>query len=185
MKATDRFISPLRRTTAALVAMLVCAVAGLAQTPSKIIVDDVIPQGNHYIPPQKIISLIKTRPGTEYSDEVVQEDVRRLYETKLFANVKVTLQHAGEDRVKVYFIVAEYPSTVQEVIYQGAQHLKPDELETLTGIRKGSPLNPIATQMGRQAILRRYNENGRLMAGVEILEGDKPGDKRVVYNITE
>ncbi len=39
--------------------------------------------------------------------------------------------------------------------------------------------------MGRQAILRRYDEMGRMMAGVEILEGDKPGNRRVVYSITE
>ena len=39
--------------------------------------------------------------------------------------------------------------------------------------------------MARQAILRRYEEMGRLFAGVELVEGDKPGDSRVVFNITE
>jgi outer membrane protein assembly complex protein YaeT len=186
MRATDRLISPLRRTLAALTAMLGLSAALFAQAPpAKILVDDVIPQGNRYIPPQKIISLIKTRPGVEYSDDKIQEDVRRLYETKLFANVRVNTQRTADDKVKVYFIVAEYPTTVQEIIYVGAKHLKPDELETITGIRKGSPLNPIANQIARQAILRRYSEMGRLLASVDLVEGDKPGDKRVVFNITE
>jgi outer membrane protein insertion porin family len=186
MRATDRLTSPLRRTSAALIAMLVYAVAALAQSqPGKVLVDDVIPQGNRYIPPQKIISVIKTRPGAEYHDDVVQEDVRRLYETKLFANVRVHTQRTADNKVNVYFIVAEYPTSVQEVIYLGAKHLKPDELETITGIRKGSPLNPIANQMARQAILRRYNEMGRPLAGVELLEGNKPGDTKVVFSITE
>ena len=186
MRATDRLIPPLRRTTAALIAVLLCAVTCLAQTqPTKILVEDVIPQGNHYIPPQKIISLIKTRPGAEYSDDTVQGDVRTLYGTKLFANVRVNTQRTADDKVKVYFIVAEYPTTVQEVIYVGAKHIKPDELETITGIRKGSPLNPIANQMARQAILRHYNEAGRMLASVDLVEGDKPGDTRVVFNITE
>src|SRR5207253_1122970 len=55
----------------------------------------------------------------------------------------------------------------------------------LTNLRKGAPLNPIANRMAREAILRRYHDMGRLFAGVELLEGDKPGDTRVVFNITE
>jgi outer membrane protein assembly complex protein YaeT len=187
MRATDRLISPLRRTTAALIVTLVCAAicVGQAQQPAKVVVEDVIPQGNRFTPPQKIISLIKTRPGAEYSDDTIQEDVRKLYETKLFANVRVQIQRTADDKVKVYFVVAEYPTTVQEVVYLGAKHLKADELETITGIRKGSPLNPVANQIARQAILRRYNEMGRMLASVDLLEGNKPGDSRVVFNITE
>ena len=187
MKATDRFSSSLRRTTLALAGLLVSAAVSLAQTepPGKVMIDDVIPQGNHLVPTQKIISLIRTRPGTEYKQSTIDEDVRRLYETKLFANIQVYKQPTPDNKVKVYFAVAEYPSTIQEILYLNAHHLKPDELESTTGLRKGAPLNPIANQIARQAILRRYNDMGRLFAGVELLEGDKPGATRVVFNISE
>jgi outer membrane protein assembly complex protein YaeT len=187
MRAKDRLISPLRRATAAaLVGLLLFGAIAWAQNQTgKIFVEDVIPEGNHAVPHQKIMGVVKTRPGGEYLQETVNEDVRRLYETKLFANVRAQLERTGDNKVKVHFIVAEYPSTVQEVVYQGAKHLKPDELETLTGIRKGAPLNPIANKMAVQAILKRYNDMGRLFAGVELVEGDKPGDTRVVFNITE
>ncbi len=189
MKATDRLITPVRRTAAAVMGMLlcgtICAVCLAQSQQARVLVDDVIPQGNRFVPTQKIISLIKTRPGVEYKDDVVQEDVRRLYDTHLFQNIKTLKEDVGNNKVKVYFIVAEFPSTVQEVVYQGAKHLKPDELDSITGIRKGTPLNPIANQMARQAILRHYNEQGHMWAGVELLEGDKPGDTRVVFNITE
>jgi ribosomal protein S28E/S33 len=33
--------------------------------------------------------------------------------------------------------------------------------------------------------LRRYSDMGRKLTEVEILEGDKPGDRRVVYKIAE
>jgi outer membrane protein assembly complex protein YaeT len=39
--------------------------------------------------------------------------------------------------------------------------------------------------MAVHAIQRRYEEMGRLFAGVELVEGDKAGDTRVVFNITE
>jgi outer membrane protein insertion porin family len=184
MRATDR--KGLRvRTTAVLVGML-CGTIALAQpAPPKIIVEDVIPQGNRQISSQKIISLIKTRPGSEYSDETVAEDVRKLYETKLFANIRPIKVPTGENKVKIYFYVTEFTTTIQEIKYNGANHLKPDELESLTGLRKGAPLNPIANRMAVTAIQHRYEEMGRLFAGVELVEGNKPGDRRVVFNITE
>src|SRR5262249_24953904 len=99
--------------------------------------------------------------------------------------VVVRLVQTPDGKVIVYYDIAEFPSTIQEIVYNGAKRLKNDELETITGLRKGSPLNPIANQMARQAILRRYAEQGRMFAGVELVEGDKPGDSRVVFNITE
>src|SRR5437868_14238344 len=158
MKAMDRLIPLLRRTALALAGVFVCSAVVVAQTePAKVLVDDVIPQGNRQVPTQKIISLIRTRPGAEYKQETVDEDVRNLYETKLFANIQVYKQPTPDGKVKVYFAVAEYPSTIQEILYLNAHHLKPDELESTTGLRKGAPLNPIANQIARQAILRRYN----------------------------
>ena len=186
MRATDRIGWRVRRITAVLVGMLLCGVVSLAQTvPPKIIVEDVVPQGNRTVPSQRIIGLLKTRPGSEYLQETVAEDVRKLLETKLFANIKVQLERTGGNKVKVYFLVAEFTTAIQEIVYNGAKHLKPDELETLTGLRKGAPLNPIANRMAVTAIQRRYEEMGRLFAGIELVEGDKAGDARVVFNITE
>lgn len=148
-------------------------------------VADVGFQGNRAISADRIRSYLKTKPGMEYNQATVDEDVRRLYETKLFGNIKVGKSPNEDGNMVVQFLFVEYPSVVQEVVYQGAKHLKPDELESLTGIRKGWPLNPIANKQACFAIQRRYHEQGRLMAGVELLEGDKPGDARVIFNITE
>ena len=157
-----------------------------AQLPSgKVIVADVIPQGNKNVPSEKIMSLIKTKPNGEYNPDVIAEDVQRLYETRSFANIRVTEQRREDGKVIVYFQFVELPGIIQEIVYQGANHLKNDELESITGLRKGAPLNPIATRLARDAILRKYQEKGRLSATVDILEGDKVGDNRVVFNIAE
>ena len=149
------------------------------------LVDDLIVEGNRLVPARKIISLVKTRPGAEYQQSVVNADVRRLSETGRFANVRAYTRRTAADKVKVYLVVAELPTAVQEVLYRGTKHLTPDELEAITGLRKGTPLNPTAVQAARQAIVRRYEEMGRLFASVEVAEGDRPGDTRVVFNITE
>jgi outer membrane protein assembly complex protein YaeT len=174
------------RRAAAVAGILLCATVSLAQGPAgKIYVADVIAQGNRLVPTQKIMSMIRTRPGMEYQPDVVADDVRKLYETRSFANIRVSEKTTDDGKVIVYFQFAELPSVVQEIQYLGAKHLKPDELETLTGLHKGVPLNPIATQLARQAILRKYQEKGRLSASVEILAGDKAGDTRIVFEITE
>lgn len=190
MTVTGRGTGGVSRAAFRLLAVVVAALAPLtpaaAQAPAgKVIVADVVVQGNRTVPTQKIMGTIKTRPGMEYKPDVVAEDVRKLYESRSFANIRVVEKPVDGGRVTVVFQVAELPSVVQDIVYQGAKHLKPDELESLTGLHKGVPLNPIAVQLAKQAILRKYQEKGRLQATVDILEGDKPGDTRIVFNIAE
>jgi outer membrane protein insertion porin family len=191
MRATDHTSLPVRLGFAALVGLAAGPSIAPAQPaaapsgPRQVVVADVIPQGLQLTPPERVKHLIKTAPGAEYNKATVEEDVRRLYETKLFGNVQVRLQPTEDGRVTVYYDFREYPSTVQEIVYQGAKHVKPDDLDTLTSLRKGAPLNPVANRMAAQAILRRLQEDGRMFASVDLAEGDKPGDSRVVFNITE
>ena len=185
MIATDRMTKWVR-LCAAVTCLLLLATGGRAQDPStKIIIDDVLPTGNVLVPTQRIMNMIKCKPGAEFKPEILDEDIRNLVATRLFLDVYAEKQDVPGNRIRIYFLIKEYPSTIQEIVYQGNKHLKPEELETVTGLRKGAPLNPVAVRMGREAILRRYNEMGRMLTGVEILEGDKPGDRRVVYAITE
>jgi outer membrane protein assembly complex protein YaeT len=182
MERMARWVRLFAATTCVLLA-IPCA---RAQEPTtKVMIEDVIPSGNLQVPTQRIVNMLKSKVNGEFKQEVLDEDIRILTQTKLFMDVRADKQILPGNKIRLFFILKEYPSTIQEVIYQGNKHLKPEELETITGLRKGAPLNHIAVQMGRQAILRRYNDMGRMLAGVEILEGDKPGDRRVVYSITE
>lgn len=194
MKATDRVTGGAGTPTWTLagslaVLFLACAVS-LAQSPAdKVYVADVIPQfipqGSQNVPTQRIMSLIQTKPGAEYKADVVHEDVRKLLDTKLFADIRVVTQRTQDNKIIVYFQLKELPGVVREILYLGANHLKKDDLEATTGLKVGVPLNPWATQRARQAILAKYQEKGRLSASVDILEGDKVGDTRIVFSITE
>ncbi|CAN5406061.1 N/A [soil metagenome] len=185
MIATDR-MSNYSRLLVAVTCLLMLATCAQAQNaPTKILIADVVPSGNQQVPSQRILSMIKSKAGAEFKSEVLDEDVRTLIATKQFLDVQVQMQEVAGNKVSLYFLIKEYPATIQDVLYQGNKHLKPEELETITSLRKGAPLSAMAVQMGRNAILRRYQDMGRLLTGVEILEGDKPGDRRVVYSITE
>src|SRR5438270_4370664 len=165
--------------------LLLGGATAAAQSPEGKIVSDVIPGGNRAAAPEQVTNAIQTRKDRPYKQATVNEDVAALLRTRLFQNVTPYYQLTADDKVVVYFDVQEFPSAIQEIRYEGAKHLKDDELNTLTGLRRGVPLNPEANRQARQAILRKYQEMGRIYADVQLVEGGAPGDGRVVFRITE
>lgn len=158
--------------------------AGEAGQP-RVLVADVVVQGNRHVSTQNIMSQLKTRPGVEFTSHLVQEDIRKLMATKQFATVDPRLESLPDGRVTVYFLIRDFPSVIQNVSYQGAKHLREDELNQITMISKGRPLSPMANKLACQAIVRRYHELGRPFANCELLKGGEAGDTEVVFNITE
>ena len=141
MIATDR-TSRWVRLFAAVTCLLILATCAQAQNaPTKVMIEDVNSTGNLMFPTQRILNTIKCKAGTEFKQELLDEDVRTLVATKQFLDVQVQKQEVPGNKIRLYFLVKEYPSTIQEVVYIGNKHLKPDELETITGLRKGGPLS--------------------------------------------
>ncbi|HUR55735.1 MAG TPA: POTRA domain-containing protein, partial [Gemmataceae bacterium] len=179
-----------RRTflvAALLVGLFLVPRAFSADTPNGKVIADVIPIGNRARTAEQIQNQMHSRPGKVYDEAKLQEDVRRLHATKWFTagGIQVHTKNEADGRVTVMLYVTELMSTVEDVQYVGAQHIGRDELQTLSGIRRGDPMNPLSNELGRQAILRKYQEDGRYYASVELVEGSKPTDTRVVYSIVE
>lgn len=173
---------------AACVALVLAPFGGsAADTPNGKLIAAVIPVGNRVRTAEQILAQMVSRPGIAYDEATIQEDVRRLHATKWFVpgGVQVLVRPEGDGRVTVLVHVTELTGVVQDVVFLGAQHLSRDELLTLCGVRKGEPMNPLANELGRAAIQRKYQDEGRYYASVELLEGSKPTDSRVVYRIVE
>jgi outer membrane protein assembly complex protein YaeT len=199
MHATDRHCRPLECRAFALAGLVLVAAAGLAlaQTapPSsvapppapaaKVMVADVVIQGTRAVSEHTVMSYLRTRPNTEYNPDVVQDDARALVATKQFAEVRVDNRNLPDGRVVVTFTLRDHISTIQKIEYQGAKHMKDEDLNTLTGLHLDAPLNVTVNRLACQAIIKRYNEQGRPFADCYLLKGDKPGDSEVVFNITE
>jgi outer membrane protein assembly complex protein YaeT len=184
----DRCFPPVYRCLAVLSGLLLggltCYVR--AQAPAaRVMVADVLVTGSKFVQAQQVTSQLKTRAGMPYNAEVVNEDVRTLEAMKQFASVKADLQVQPDSNVKVVFVVQDWSNLVRKIDYLNANHINKDELNQLTGLREGAPLNPIANRLACQTIVNRYNEDGRAFASCQLLNGDKPGDTHVVFNITE
>ena len=106
--------------------------------------------------------------------------------TKQFSNVSVNLENLPDGRVRVYFILQDWPSIVRKIEYRGAKHIKDEDLNMVTGLRLDAPLNPTMNKLACQAIKRKYkDEMGRPFADCYLLKGDKLGDTEVIFQITE
>jgi outer membrane protein insertion porin family len=151
----------------------------------KVIVSDVIIQGNSQIPAEQIKNLMSTRPGREYIPEKLQEDVRNLFATRQFANVWADSHPAGYGRVKVAVYVRDFPNQVLRVTFRGNNNIPREELEQTAKIRTGTPLNPVANRIACREIVRRYNEEGRPFASCTLLKGGDLNDNEVIFAINE
>lgn len=159
--------------------------AGWAQGPAHETVAEVSVVGNRNIPTEKILRHIQTRPGSEYLQATLQGDLGRLGETRMFKSVRVRDQRTGDGRVQVIFEVVEFPNLIREIIYKHAHHISEKDLQGMTRLKKGMPLDPTSNKNACFAIQDYLRQKGRYFASVKLEEGDKASDDRVVFNISE
>lgn len=167
--------------------MLFVPTGSAAESPVGKVISDIVPINNKMRSREHILGVMQSRPGKPYDEGLMQEDVRKLQSTRWFTpgGVQVHTKPDETGRVLVFVYVTEVTNTVQDVIYEGIEHISSSELRTLTGVRKGDPMNPLTNEQGRAAILRKYQDDGRYFASVELVEGGKASDTRVVYRAVE
>ena len=155
------------------------------QPPSREpMVADVVVSGNRNVTTARIMRAIKTRTGAPFSSEVLHADVARLYEMRAFRYVRVYDERTQDGRVVVYFQVNEYPNVIREIIYKNGDVLGQEELEKITGLRKGSPLDPVSNRNAAFRIQDALKGQGRYFANVTLEQGGQATDSRVVFNIS-
>ena len=74
---------------------------------------------------------------------------------------------------------------VREVIYKNAHHIAKKELDELSGIRPGAPLDLAANKTACFNIQDYLKKKGRYWAQVTLEKGDKAGDDQVIFDVTE
>jgi outer membrane protein assembly complex protein YaeT len=153
--------------------------------PPRLIVSDVLIKGSTQVPTENIKNQLRTRVGKEYVPDTLQEDIRGLFGTRQFANVWADKVEDGPGHVKIYIYIKDYPSVVQKVTYLNSHVFNNDDLDGITGVRKGMPLNPLANRLACGAVVKRLSEEGRPFASCTLVKGGEPSDTEVVFNINE
>jgi outer membrane protein insertion porin family len=116
-----------------LIFILLLANLSLAQThtadkrENSPIIEDVLIRRNRRIPQSVIDSIIKTQRGQKYNTEQIDKDVRALFNTGHFDDVKCFAEDGVQGGKVVTFELAEKP-LVYEVIYAGVDSERQSEV---------------------------------------------------------
>jgi len=155
-------------------------------------VKNVIFEGNKFISTQKLLLLIKSKSGADYSEEVLREDVKRLAETGYFADVSCSVQ-SEEDGTVVIFRVKENP-VIKEIQFTGNRQIKTADLSKKLGVEKDTLWDESKFLAGLEEIRKLYQEKGLVFTevthqvepleeGIKVVVQIEEGQKRVVREI--
>jgi len=154
-------------------------------------VSDVILIGYNNLDPSLIQSRILVKKGEEYAPALLQKKVREsvesLFNWGMLADVRVEADYLKNSTdVKLIFYVTELPA-LDTLVIEGNDELLLEDLDFLVRLNTGQLYSPSDIERDRQALLRKYREEGFLLAEIEVLEelNEKSGRYRVEYRIHE
>lgn len=197
--AADRAASRTRANAlaVALAIFLVAAIqSALAKGPnelSELLVSDVRIRGNVEVDTQSIRRKLLSRAGNPFDPKRVNADVHSLMGTGWFSDVFYDCfeDPPGSKKVVIVFTVKESP-VLKHVEYRGRNRdslgrykISQKEIEELTGLKVGARADATKAYNAATQIQNLYADKGYDLARVKLVEGGRPGDTRVVFEILE
>ncbi len=159
------------------------AFAQSAATPP--IIAEVRIVGNVNIPADQIMRYIRAKKGEYYSADVVKEDIRRLQESRLPNKVFSREERSADGQIILIYEIRENRGIIRDIVFKHANHISDKELDNIARLKKGMPMSPVWNQQVAYELQDFLKKQGRYFASVQIEEGLKDTDTRVVFNITE
>lgn len=157
--------------------------AEVVERESGVVVSDIRIEGNQTIPESVILQKIQSQPQREVTERLIREDKRSLMSTRWFFSVSERIDESPDGLILV-FVVHERP-IVQRVEFRGNRKVKKKHLEAWTGLKIGSPYDHLANREARNRIEEEYREKGYYFVKVELVKGSQPGEREVIFQITE
>jgi outer membrane protein assembly complex protein YaeT len=140
--------------------------------------------GNRRMSSEQLKNQISSREGQPLNPEKVRNDVRLLDSTaRYIGGVRVEEYKTNEGIVLTFHVVER--AMLDDVVYLGARHATREELETHSGLKKGMPMSVALNRVAARKLEEFYHTQGRYYAQVHLVEGGRPEDNRVVFQITE
>jgi len=140
--------------------------------------------GNDIISDSAVISKIKTRVNQEYNDNSINDDIKNLYSTGFFDDIKVE-KKKDKKGVKVVFNLKEKP-VIDRVIVNGTKKIHKKKIEALIDIEEGSFLDEYKIKEIENSIEELYRKKGfsaaKIVSQIKINEGNKA---KITFEIDE
>src|SRR5579872_131061 len=146
-------------------------------------------KGNRRIPKETILAHVYTRAGDIYDDASLERDLRSVWSTGYFEDVRVEREESTKGW-RIIFYVREKP-TIRTIDYHGLSSVsQSDVLERFKKIKLGlsleSPYDPAKVIKARVALQELLSEHGRQFADIKVqVQQIPPAAVAVTFNIKE
>ncbi|MCC6542878.1 MAG: outer membrane protein assembly factor BamA [Nitrospirae bacterium] len=114
--------------------------------------------GNRRIETSTILSKIREKAGDIYSADSVREDIKVLYDTDYFDDIRVETE-ASEDGIKLIYHVKERP-ILKDVKYEGNDKITTERLKEKASFITGVPVSQKQVKENVERLRELYREDG-------------------------
>ena len=153
------------------------------------VIENIEIKGNRRIPRETIMAHVYTRPGDIYDSISLERDMRSIWNTGYFEDVRVEREESPKGW-HVYFYVREKP-TIRTIDYKGLNSVsQSDVLERFKKVKLGlsleSPYDPAKVMKAKAALQELLAEHGRQFAVISVqVQEIPPAAVGVTFNIKE
>jgi len=157
------------------------------ETPQDQAVTAIEVKGNSSISTNTVLSKLKTRVGSSYNDNVISDDMKRLYLLGYFSDIKIDTEKYNEG-VKVVISVTERP-IIEKIVFTGAKRIAMAEPKLKETLRSKETQYLDYTDVSDDIITLKklYEKKGYSQVQIErAVDIDPKTNKATVqFNITE
>ena len=140
-------------------------------------------EGNTQVTNGDIIKIIKTKQGRPFNATTLEEDIRTLMQRRWFVDVKPKVERTPEGYIITITCIER--QLIRYIKVSGnKKHTRKILLEE-ANIKEGDALDPIAIHQAKEKMAQFYRETGFHQVHIDVLRGDEPGDRGVVFYISE
>ncbi|MFH0738388.1 MAG: outer membrane protein assembly factor BamA [Candidatus Omnitrophota bacterium] len=158
----------------------------LEEHPAKVVTAIEI-KGNKSISSNTVISKMKTRVGSAYQDNVISDDLKRLYLLGFFSDIKIDTQDY-RDGLKIIIAVVERP-IIEKITFSGIRRLtmKDDKLKEMLKSKETQYLDYPNLAQDVETLKSLYEKKGfgQIEINHEVVVDQNTNKAKVQFNVAE
>ncbi|OIO37107.1 MAG: outer membrane protein assembly factor BamA [Candidatus Omnitrophica bacterium CG1_02_49_10] len=128
------------------------------QDSKRMVVTSVDLEGNKAVSSTTVLSKVKTKRGMRFSQNILNEDIKRLYATGYFTDVTVDLKD-DNDGVRVLFVFKEKP-LVKKIVITGNKIFRLNKIKALISAKENAMLDRRQLKADTEAVEKFYFNKG-------------------------
>ena len=128
----------------------------LQEQPNRIA--DIQVKGNQIVSTNVILNQMKSRRGAPLIQKDVNDDIKRLYKTGYFQDIRMEVEEVSEGYRLIVWV--EEKPVIRKIILDGYSTFKEEDLRKTLKILEGQILDEKALKEGVEAIRKKYHTKG-------------------------